>query len=84
VLVVKGLTEGKVASTEEALALIQQGQENRKVRLFGPELLQLMTQLEVLGLESRADLQFEATGLHRWGSIVAVAEPQYADASAAM
>jgi hypothetical protein len=56
VLVVKGLTEGKVTSTEEALALIQQGQENRKVRLFGPELLQLMTQLEVLGLESRADL----------------------------
>lgn len=34
VLVVKGLTEGKVASAEEALALIQQGQENRKVR-FG-------------------------------------------------
>jgi hypothetical protein len=32
VLVVKGLTEGKVSSAEEALALIQQGQDNRKVR----------------------------------------------------
>jgi hypothetical protein len=32
VLVVKGLTEGQVASAEEALALIQQGQENRKVQ----------------------------------------------------
>lgn len=31
VLVVKGLTEGKVASAQEALALIQQGQDNRKV-----------------------------------------------------
>jgi hypothetical protein len=31
VLLVKGLTEGQVATAEEALALIQQGQENRKV-----------------------------------------------------
>jgi hypothetical protein len=33
VLLVKGLTEGQMATAEEALALIQQGQENRKVGL---------------------------------------------------
>jgi len=34
-MVVKGLTEGKVASAAEALALIQQGQDNRKVGMGG-------------------------------------------------